>query len=126
MSNRQYNDTLSPLTREARNFFLQHSVASVSAKACLKLSRYFEEHGMKAKVIALLYDSIVTECPYHERFRVAELHQKFMTDETKEIYGENVLQYPIETEMNIGWSRRPSESVIANFSDTTWNVGEVA
>ena len=87
LTDKQREDTLSPLKRESRNFECQHGIASLAARACMKLIHHYRTHGMKARVIALLYDSIVTQCPLEERHEVARLHQKYMTDETYEMYG---------------------------------------
>lgn len=122
ISFKQADEILSPLKREARNFHMQHMVASIAARAAIKLVEHFRVKNMKAKVVALLYDSIVTECPMEERHVVAELHQRYMSDETWEVHHEEKRSLLIDVEFNHGWSLRPSDALQAKYADRKWNV----
>ena len=111
----------SGLGREARNFELQESVASTSAKAGLWLTEYYRSRGMSARIIAILYDSVVTLCRVKERFAVAALHQLFMCDLNTWHY-KRLFRYPIDTEFNYRWSTRPSTAESKELDSIDWEV----
>jgi uracil-DNA glycosylase family 4 len=97
------------LGREARNYFMQESVAATSARAGKWLLGYFLKRGMQARPMIILYDSVVTLCPMEERFEVAKLHQRFMTDEnTWEYYGDT-MNYPIDSDFVFRWTAKPTK-----------------
>lgn len=122
VSDRIFEDGLNPLKRESRNFECQHFVGSIAARAAIKLDQHYKQTGMKARVIALLYDSIVTDCPMEERHVVAELHQRYMSDETFEVHHGRKAFLDIDVEFNPGWSRRPNTADMAKYADPAWNV----
>lgn len=66
--------------------------------------------GMKAVVMACLYDAICTICPVEERFLVKDLHQKWMCDKNTWTYHERELKYPIDTEFVVSWSTSPKKT----------------
>ena len=79
---------------------------------------------MKARVITILYDSVVTMCPLEEREVVAHLHQQFMCDANNWVYqddqGFRELLYPIDTDFNYRWSTKPGKADKAKLEDMTW------
>lgn len=102
--------------REARNFYMQESVAATSAKAAKWLLDYYIKHNMKARPLVVLYDSVVTLCPLEERELVAKLHTQFMTTDNNWTYHGTVMNYPIDTEILFRWSTKltPEEKAILN------------
>jgi uracil-DNA glycosylase family 4 len=95
---------LSALGREARNFYMQNSVADTSARAGKWLLHHYITHGMKARPLVILYDSVVTLCPLEERHEVAKLHQKYMCDNNAWNFYGSELKYPIDTDFSFRWS----------------------
>ena len=65
---------------------------------------------MRAMPAIVLYDSVVTFTPMEERFLVLELHERFMYRENKWDLGDRVLQYPIDSEINLAWSDKPTKA----------------
>jgi DNA polymerase I-like protein with 3'-5' exonuclease and polymerase domains len=98
----------SAIGREFRNFPMQESVAATAARACKWALEVYKQLGLKASPVVCLYDSLVTMCPYEERFIVSKLHQVFLSDingwEYDGVYGKRVLKYGIDTEFNERWS----------------------
>lgn len=98
----------SALGREFRNFPMQESVAATAARACKWAMDTYRKLGLKARPVVCLYDSLVTMCPYEERFVVAKLHQVFLSDingwEYNDVHGHRILRYGIDTEFNERWS----------------------
>ena len=121
---RQRQSIESATGRELRNFPMQESVASTAARAGKWLGAFFRNAGMKARVITILYDSVVTMCPLEEREVVAHLHQQFMCDANNWVYqddqGYRELTYPIDTDFNYRWSTMPSKADKAQLEDMTW------
>jgi uracil-DNA glycosylase family 4 len=122
---RQRNSSESAAGRELRNFPMQESVASTAARAGRDLGRMYRRMGMKARIITILYDSVVTMCPLEEREVVAYLHQQFMCDANNWVYhddhGTRELTYPIDTDFNYRWSTKPSKAEKAQLSDLAWH-----
>ena len=94
---------------------MQESVASTACRATNMLEREYRARGMQAWVMIVLYDSVVTCCPLEERHVVAELHQRYMTDENSWKYADRTLKYPIDTEFNLRWSTKPTKEEKAVF-----------
>jgi uracil-DNA glycosylase family 4 len=120
ISSRTQRGMVSALGRECRNFPMQESVAATSAKAGNNLLEYFRNNNMRALPMVILYDSVVTLCPIEERFIVADLHQRYMSDENTWLYGDRKLQYPIDTEFNLAWSAKPSKDIKTKLYDRSW------
>ena len=108
--------------REARNFPMQESVAATAARAGKWLLDYYIRKGMRARPLIILYDSVVTLCPLEERFEVATLHQKYMTDENTWEYHGRTMNYPIDTDYVYRWSSKPSEKDKEQLEDKTWKI----
>jgi hypothetical protein len=90
--------------REARNTPLQESVASTSAIASTRLLKFGRDNGLLGRPMVLLYDAIVTLCPDEEVPVWKKAHELFMYRSTVWRYEDRLLNYPIETEINRGWS----------------------
>ena len=99
----------SSMGREARNFYMQESVASTSAKAAKWLLDYYLKNNMQARPMVVLYDSVVTLCPLEERHIVEKLHSRYMTDENVWTYHGVEMNYPIDTEILVRWSTKPTK-----------------
>jgi DNA polymerase I-like protein with 3'-5' exonuclease and polymerase domains len=124
-----YRSSLSAAGREARNFYCQESVAATSSRAAIWLTKIYRKCGMRARIIAVLYDSIVTLCPWEERFLCEELHQRYMCDANTWNYDGRILKYPIDTEFNISWSysaKLDNPELAAKLEDRTWRTEECA
>lgn len=114
----------SAMGREFRNFPCQESVAATAARACKWALDTYKALGLKARPVVCLYDSLVTMCPYEERFVVAKLHQVFLCDingwDYNDIQGHRILRYGIDTEYNERWSS-PVKSYQKQMEDETFH-----
>jgi len=108
---------LSAMGREARNFPEQESVAATVSRAAIWLQKFGRDNGLEGYQIAVLYDSVVTHCPLYEREIWAMAHEYYMYLANCWQYDDRVLNYPIDTEFNVGWSERPPENVQAIWDD---------
>jgi DNA polymerase I-like protein with 3'-5' exonuclease and polymerase domains len=108
--------------REARNFPMQESVASTAARAGKWLLDAYIKLKMRAKPLIILYDSVVTLCPLEERFKVAQLHQLFMTDENTWEYHGRKMNYPIDTDYVYRWSAKPDKNDKKLLEDKTYKT----
>jgi uracil-DNA glycosylase family 4 len=108
--------------REARNFPMQESVAATAARAGKWLLDTYIKLNMKARPLIILYDSVVTLCPLEERFKVAQLHQLFMTDENTWEYHGRKMNYPIDTDFVYRWSAKPDKDDKKLLEDKTYKV----
>ncbi len=116
------NQVASSAGREARNIECQESVAATSARAGLWLTEYYRSRGMQARIIAILYDSVVTLCKIKERHAVALLHQLFMCDINEWFYHGRQLIYPVDTEFNYRWSERPTHDQQKDLDSPNWRT----
>lgn len=103
--------------REARNYPMQESVGATAARACTWLLRAQIKAQLQSRIGICLYDSCDTWAPLRERFIQKRLHEYYMTDVNTWQYGDRTLQYPIETEFNVGWSARPSKTLRKLWDD---------
>lgn len=106
--------------REARNFPMQESVAATAARAGKWLLDAYIKLNMQARPMIILYDSVVTLCPLEERFKVAQLHQLFMTDENTWEYHGRTMNYPIDTDFVYRWSSKPTKDEKKLLEDKTY------
>lgn len=124
ISSRQKQGLLNSQGREARNFFMQESVAATAARAAKWLLHNLQEYGFQARPMTVLYDSVVTHCPVEERMAVAKLHQHFMTDVNNWQYHGRWFNYPIDTDFVDAWSAKPSKERKVLLEDPTWRTEE--
>lgn len=108
--------------REARNFPMQESVAATAARAGKWLLDAYIKLKLKARPLIILYDSVVTLCPLEERFKVAQLHQLYMTDLNAWEYHGRKLVYPIDQLFCYRWSCKPSKEESILLNDANWKV----
>jgi hypothetical protein len=108
--------------REARNFPMQESVAATAARAGKWLLDAYIKLNMQARPLIILYDSVVTLCPLEERFKVAQLHQLFMTDENTWEYHGRKMGYPIDTDFVYRWSAKPDKNDKKLLEDKTYKT----
>jgi hypothetical protein len=108
--------------REARNFPMQESVAATAARAGKWLLDAYIKLKMQAKPLIILYDSVVTLCPLEERFKVAQLHQLFMTDENTWEYHGRKMNYPIDQLFCYRWSAKPTKNDKKLLEDKTYKT----
>ena len=104
ISQRQQRGMAAGMGREARNFPMQESVASTASRAGNWLLEYGRKHGLHGRPMVILYDSVVTLCPIEEREIWVKAHKLFMDLKNGWWYHGRVLTYPIDTEINPGWS----------------------
>jgi len=112
---RTRNSIESALGREMKNFPMQESVGSTSARACKWLLHSYKKLGLEARPMTCLYDSVVTLCTLEERHLVARLHELFMSelntwDYDDEHGGKRTLKYTIDNEFNWRWSTAPPKA----------------
>jgi hypothetical protein len=88
---------------------MQESVGATAARAGKWLLDYYIKENMQARPLTILYDSVVTICPLHERFKVAEAHQKYMTDVNTWEYHNRILKYPIDNLFVYRWSTKTTK-----------------
>ena len=121
MSGRQQKGILAAMGREGRNYFMQESVASTAAIAGAELLDFGRRNGLKGSPMTILYDSVVTLCPLEEREIWAKAHELFMFRGVGWAYGPNILNYPIDTELNLSWSSKPDKATLAQLTDMSWH-----
>lgn len=95
--------------REARNFFMQASVADTAARAGVWLRKAYRHYGLRAKLMIILYDSVVTLCPPEEREIVKRLHELYMCERNNWRYHGREMNYPIDTDFVARWSTDPKK-----------------
>jgi hypothetical protein len=108
--------------REARNFPMQESVAATAARAGKWLLDAYMKLNMQARPLIILYDSVVTLCPLEERFKVAQLHQLFMTDANNWTYHGRTMNYPIDQLFCYRWSDKPTKDETKLLEDKTYQT----
>jgi uracil-DNA glycosylase family 4 len=122
---RTRNSIDSALGRELKNFPMQESVGSTSARACNWLLKAYRRLGMRSRPMICLYDSVVTLAPLEERFLAARLHTLCMSEINTWDYddeqGKRTLKYSIDNEFNYRWSTRPSRDEQKQLDDRTWH-----
>jgi DNA polymerase I-like protein with 3'-5' exonuclease and polymerase domains len=101
---RTWEEGVSPLKRESKNFYLQHSVASVAAIATRRIQEEYEQLGMGSRVIAQLYDAVITLAPIPEREEVKRIHEDWLFRKTCQIYHGRELHYPVDHKVSDCWS----------------------
>jgi hypothetical protein len=106
--------------REARNFDMQNSVADTSAIACNKLLSFARKNDLRGRPIAVLYDSVVSLVPLEERDIWVKAHSLFMFRSTGWQYHNNILNYPIDTELNASWSSKPDKKLKQRLWDNEY------
>ena len=91
-------------------------------RASNNLVRHYRTTGMHAKLLVVLYDAAISIAPIEERFQVAALHQRFMTDENKWKHHGRTWDFPIDSGFAYAWGGQLSEADARLFEDTSWNA----
>ena len=125
LSSRMRKSLISAQGREARNFYMQESVAATAMRAGNWLLAFARKHGLVGRAITILYDSVVTWAPIQERAIWSKAHELCMYLANGWYYHERVLRYPIDTELNTGWSLTPGDDprnkhLAKLIPDMTW------
>lgn len=107
LNDRLRKSILSAQGREARNFFMQESVAATAMRAAYHLLCFARKFNLVGRPITVLYDSVVTLCPLHERFIWTKAHEICMYLANGWMYHGRVLRYPIDNKFNTGWGLAP-------------------
>lgn len=118
---RQRNSVESAQGREARNFYMQESVASTAARAGKWILAACIKFGLKSRPLIILYDSVVTLGPVEERWICRLLHEIYMHRANVWPYEGRTLSYPIDNEFNYRWSTKPSDEERLQLQDQSWN-----
>lgn len=124
VSFRTRNAVESALGRELKNYPMQESVGSTSARACIMALALYKNLGLKAVPMTCLYDSLVSLCPLEERFVVSRIHDLAMSELNtwtyQDEYGERMLKYEVDNEFNYRWSTRPNKEQQKQLDDPDW------
>ena len=99
---------------------MQESVAATAARAGNWLIEFGRQHGLEGFILTILYDSVVTMCPDHERLIWAKAHKLFMFLKNGWDTPTRILRYPIDTEFNIAWSWKPTKEQAAKLHDPAY------
>lgn len=125
VSFRTRNAVESALGRELKNYPMQESVGSTSARACIMALALYKNLGLKAVPMTCLYDSLVSLCPLEERFVVSRIHDLAMSELNTwtydDAFGERVLKYEVDNEFNYRWSTRPNKEQQKQLDDPDWH-----
>jgi len=122
ISQRAQRGMAGAMGREARNFPMQESVASTASRAGNWLLGYGRKHELVGRPMVILYDSVVTLCPLEEREIWVKAHKLYMFVKNGWWYHKRVLTYPIDTEINPGWSTpaKKGSDVFKKLYDMTY------
>lgn len=120
LSERTRKGQLSSLGRECRNFFMQESVASTAAIACIEALAFKMNFNLKGYPMICLYDSIVNHVPCYEREIWSKAMELFMHKSTGWSYDGRLLRYPVDEELNKGWSTKPSKEFKELLANPEW------
>lgn len=104
-----YRSQKSAQGREARNFYMQESVAATAMRATNWMQDFARKYQLDGVPMTVLYDSVCTLSDAKERFVWAKAHAVCMYLANGWEYHGRVLRYPIETDLNSGWSLSPEK-----------------
>lgn len=107
MWNPARKSSITALGRECRNFKMQESVAATASLASINILDFLLIHPeLKGYPIVCLYDSLVIHCPEEEREIWKKVLELYMHARNGWWYEGDILRYPIDTEVNAGWSTK--------------------
>ena len=117
-------DSIVALGRECRNYPMQESVGSSASIACKRLldfsMRFSKSHGLQGNLITCLYDSCVVHCPVNERHIWQKALDLYMHWSNGWRYGDDILRYTIDCELNAGWSTKAKGEFKEHLHDPDW------
>lgn len=120
LSFRTREGQLTALGRECRNFPMQESVGASAARACKWLIDFKRKVGLMGDLSVCLYDSCVVHCPCYERFIWLKALQLYMYLANGWEYHGRILRYPIDAELNAGWSTKPDKVFAEKLHNEEW------
>jgi hypothetical protein len=88
---------------------MQESVGSTLIRAVTGMRKFEDRMGIPSRCLVGLYDAVLSRCDWEYRFVVAEMHQLFMTDINCWMYHDRWMNYPIDTELAMRWSYKPTD-----------------
>jgi hypothetical protein len=100
---------LSPLTRQARNYPMQHIVAATTAKALIRFVEERRKRGMQARVMMLLYDAVTAIAPLEELREAAKLLQNCLTVHTPWTIHGRTFTFDVDTDFSFRWAVKPTK-----------------
>lgn len=120
LSARTRDGQITALGRECRNFPMQESVGATSARACCWLLDFRRATGLEGYPMVCLYDSVVVHCPVYERAIWMKALRLYMFLANGWQYSDRILRYPIDTELNGGWSTKASKELAERLHNPEW------
>lgn len=115
-------DAISSLGRECRNYLMQESVGATAAIACTKIVDFTMRYRnsvckLRGYPIVCLYDSIVIHCPVEERHLWEKVLELYMHAGNGWYYEGDILRYPIDCEINAGWSTKATGEIAEKLKE---------
>lgn len=120
LSSRTRDGQITALGRECRNFPMQESVASTAARACCWLLDFRRATSLVGYPMVCLYDSIVVHCPFNERAIWLKALRLYMFLANGWQYSDRILRYPIDAELNGGWSTKAPAELSEHLHNPEW------
>lgn len=99
---------------------MQESVGAAAAVACRKLIKFSFTRGLLGYPAICLYDSVVVHCPCNERHIWLKALELFMFKSNGWKYRDRILRYPVDAELNAGWSTKPDKEFHDRLQDSAW------
>lgn len=84
--------------RSGINFLVQSPASDINLLAAIEMMDYIEEHNMKARIFALVHDSILAEVPDEE----LEEYQRVLKGFVQVDRGLSIPRYPIGCDFEVG------------------------
>lgn len=99
---------------------MQENVGASAARACKWLIDFKRRTGLSGDLCVCLYDSCVVHCPCYERSIWLKAMKLYMFLANGWEYHGRILRYPIDAELNAGWSTKPNKEFSAKLHDDSW------
>lgn len=94
--------TLDEIEREALNTPIQGTAADIAGKALITLDELFQKKpDLKAKIVCMVHDSILVECPKSSEKEVAKLMKSAM--EQNFVINGKVRKFPVDLKVGTNW-----------------------
>lgn len=84
--------------RSGINFLVQSPASDINLLSGIEMNKLIKEHGMKAKIFALVHDSILAEVPDEE----LEKYQELLTSCVQKDRGLTIPGFPIGCDFEVG------------------------
>lgn len=99
---------------------MQESVGAAAAVSCKELIRFARTPGLVGYPCICLYDSLVIHCPVNERSIWQKALELYMYKSNGWQYSNRILRYPVDIELNAGWSTKPDQEFHDLLHDPAW------